>query len=89
MAEQILTILPYFEDDDGTEAARFWARVAEDPNMVVMVEPALLDGHEPEPVSVFSTYARALEYAKAIDHPSVLIVPKRIDEPTWGNTEVN
>lgn len=88
---RIMVVEPAFDGTQGEgESAEFWARVDADPSCVVLVEtcvPIDDDRHEIR-TAIFSRYAFAMDHAKASGH-SAIVMPKRIDEPSWGDVAVN
>lgn len=96
MAENIQNISPAFGLPDDEEAAAvlaFWSEVAADPMVVVIVEPVFAEDEQLDmaicDVAVFTTYERAREHAEALQCHGAVIIPKRLDEPSWGNVAVN
>lgn len=95
MAEHIQTIQPTFGlVDEWEEHAlnAFWSNVAADPSVVVIVQP--ISGGEDMSaelcdVAIFSSYSLALEHARSLPCHGALVIPKRLDEPGWGNGSVN
>lgn len=88
MAEFIQVIHPAYPGDEAeanASAEKFWRGVESDPSVVVIVQSLPFEGS----VAVFSNYGAALEHATAMDSHAAMIIPKLIDEPSWGNTSVN
>lgn len=92
----IQIVQPHFnipDDEQASELDRFWAGIAADPLTVVIVEPVREDPErlvmETAGVAIFSDYDRAMAYAQSLTCAGAVIIPKRIDEPSWGNVEVN
>ena len=95
MAESIQIVQPHYGDGPEAEqfVANFWSVLADDPLAVVIVEPVFREGDglamEVCEVSAFSCLDKALDHAKALRCYGAVIIPKWIDEPSWGNVSVN
>jgi len=82
MRNQIMVIQPHYDGPKASEHVRdFWARQDADPAGVVVVTV------DDKLAGVFSTYGAAMQHAKAADGPAV-VVPKRLDDPAWGNAVI-
>lgn len=79
---EVLVLQPNYEGPDAEEHLRaFWEAHDADPaGVVIVVVDDQLD-------SVFSTYRAAVDYAHRSGSVAI-VVPKRIDDPAWGNTEL-
>jgi hypothetical protein len=92
MAKSIQIIQPHYELPREQRLAaleRFWSAVDADPFAVILVEG--LDDHHAElcDIAVFSALAKAMEHAKNLPTSSAIVIPKRVDEPAWGNTNAH
>lgn len=93
VAKHIQIVQSNYDEDLADACAGFWRAVADDPLAVVIVEPVFRadDGLKLEvcEVSVFSNYEAAMVHAKALPCHGAVVIPKRVDEPSWGNVAVN
>lgn len=82
MSKQILVVQPHYEGPKAREHLRaFWTAQDADPAGVVVVTV------DDKLAGVFSTYDAAMKHAR-VAGDSAVVVPKRLDDPQWGNAVI-